>query len=221
MSGPNSNWMDLLDLALPALDAVFGAPIDQDAPASWTLGGGTAIAFRIEHRISHDIDLFVPGVALRRFTPARNPASARISTHYQWPGHYLKFERPEGEIDFLSPALQTEPGYTWELYRDRAIAIETLEEVIVKKIRYRSARFTARDVFDLAAVAEACSALPSVLATEVPDALARTAEAVELHARHGLDSVEAAVMLTPRGRRVLPKTFELARRVLEDARARL
>lgn len=221
MSAPDSSWTDLLDLALPALDHVFGPRPDRAAPPAWTLGGGTAIATRIEHRISHDVDLFVPSVALRLFTPARNPASARISKRYQWPGHYLKFERPEGEIDFLSPALQTVPGYTWETYRDRTVAIETLEEVIVKKIRYRSARFTARDVFNLAAVVGSCPELASVLAAEVPDALARTSEVVELHARRGLESIEAAIMLTPHGRNVLPRTFELARRVLEEAHARL
>ena len=210
--------MDLLDLALPALDHVFGERGDRDAPPAWTLGGGTAIAIRIAHRISHDVDLFVPGVALRLFTPARNPASARISGRYQWPGHYLKFERPEGEIDFLSPALQTEPGYTWETYRGRTVAIETLEEVIVKKIRYRSARFTARDVFDLAAVAEAYPDLPAVLTAEVPDALARTSEAVDLHAERGIDALEMAIVLTPHGRHILPHTFETARRVLEAAR---
>ena len=34
-----------------------------------------------------------------------------MSDVYQWPGHYLKFELPNGEIDFLSPPLQTEPGF--------------------------------------------------------------------------------------------------------------
>ena len=65
----------------------------------------------------------------------------------------MKFERPEGEIDFLSVPLQTEPGFTARPYRDRQIAVETLTEVIVKKIRFRSARFTARDVYDLAETA--------------------------------------------------------------------
>ena len=49
--------------------------------------------------------------------------------------------------------LQTEPGFTARPYRDRQIAVETLTEVIVKTIRFRSARFTARDVYDLAETA--------------------------------------------------------------------
>ena len=143
------------------------------------LGGGTAIALRIAHRLSDDIDIFVPSQPLKAFTPNNNPGSRAISNQFQWPGHYLRFECREGEIDFLSPQLQTDPGFTWERYRNREVALETLEEVIVKKIRYRSARFTARDVFDLAVVARAAPAIVEVLASEVADALPRLKSVIE------------------------------------------
>ncbi len=80
----------------------------------------------------------MPGVPLKRFTPQQNPAAARISGTYQWPGHYLKYERPEGEIDFLSVVLQTEPGYAWMDHGAGRIPVETPEEILVKKIRFRS-----------------------------------------------------------------------------------
>lgn len=167
-------WEELLQKALPALDHVFPpASFDRNRRPAWTLGGGTAIALRIAHRLSDDIDIFVPSQPLKAFTPAKNPGSRAISDRFQWPGHYLRFECKGGEIDFLSPHLQTDPGFTWERYRDRDVALETLEEVIVKKIRFRSARFTARDVFDLAAVARAAPAIAEVLAAEVADALPR------------------------------------------------
>lgn len=216
MSAPESRWRDLLDLALPALDHVFN-PVVSNAPARWTLGGGTAIAQRIDHRISHDIDLFVPGVPLKLFTPGRNPAAARISVRFQYPGHYLKFERPEGEIDFLSPPLQTEPGYTWIDYKGRAIALETLDEVIVKKIRFRSARFTARDIFDLAAVGEGSPTLPETLASEVPDALERTLDSIDVQAKRGYDAMGASIIATAKGEPLLTTCFELARQVLDEA----
>ena len=123
--------------------------------------------------MSDDIDIFVPSKPLRAFAPTHNPGSRAISDQFQWPGHYLKFECEGGEVDFLSPHLQTDPGFTWERYRDRDVALETLEEVIVKKIRFRSAEFTARDIFDLAAVARATPAIVNVLASEVADALPR------------------------------------------------
>lgn len=217
MNAPDSRWKDLLNLALPVLDHVFGALSDHNAKPPWTLGGGTAIALWIDHRISYDVDLFVPGVALKLFTPALNPFAARISSHFQWPGHYLKFERPEGEIDFLSPALQTEPGFVWMDVDGRAIAVETPEEVIVKKVRFRSARFTARDVFDLAAVAAARGGLADILARDVPDAIARTQESLELQAKRGQDALVRSVMTTPSGAERLEDAFDVARDVLAVA----
>jgi hypothetical protein len=168
-------WDELLQRALPALDHVFSpaSSFDRNRRPDWTLGGGTAIALRIAHRLSDDIDIFVPSQPLKAFTPNKNPGSRAISDRFQWPGHYLKFECKGGEIDFLSAHLQTDPGFTWERYRNREVALETLEEVIVKKIRFRSARFTTRDVFDLAAVARTAPTIVDVLASEVADALPR------------------------------------------------
>lgn len=181
-------WDELLQKALPALDHVFPpASFNRNRRPDWTLGGGTAIALRIAHRLSDDIDIFAPSKPLRAFTPGNNPGSRAISDRFQWPGHYLKFQCEAGEVDFLSPHLQTDPGFTWERYRDRDVALETLEEVIVKKVRFRSARFTARDVFDLAAVARATPAIVDVLASEVADALPRL-KAV-LQARSGTQDV--------------------------------
>jgi hypothetical protein len=177
-------WDELLQKALPALDHVF--PLDslakQQQP-NWTLGGGTALALRIAHRLSDDVDLFVPGKPLKVFAPAQNPGSKAISRNFQWPGHYLKFECKGGEIDFLSPHLQTSPGFTWERYRNRDIALETLEEVIVKKIRFRSGTFATRDIFDLAAVGNSNPSIVNVLATEVYDALPRLMTVIQERAK--------------------------------------
>ena len=58
------------------------------------------------------------------------------------------------------------PGFAWKDILGRRIAIETPEEVIIKKIRYRSEKFTARDAFDLAAVAQARPVLATIIAEE-------------------------------------------------------
>jgi hypothetical protein len=172
-------WRDLLRRALPALDHVFGADAPDFQAPQWTLGGGTAIALRIEHRLSDDVDIFILSRPLRQFTPARNPAAKAISASFQWPGHYLKFECEGGEIDFLSAQLQTEPGFTIETFEGRPVALETLDEVIAKKVRYRAARFAARDVFDLAAVGRRHPKIVETLAAEVADALPRLEAVVE------------------------------------------
>lgn len=46
-----------MQLALPALDHVFGRK-DPDGDPDWTLGGGTAIAIALDHRVSFDVDVF-------------------------------------------------------------------------------------------------------------------------------------------------------------------
>ena len=131
----------------------------------------------------------------------------------------MKFQRPEGEIDFLSPPLQTEPGYAWMDRGGRRIAVETPEEVIVKKVRFRSARFTARDVFDLAAVADACPGLVGVLVREVSDAIPRAQEAVEVQARRGIDALAASVILSRPDVDRFSGVVDTARRTLASAAA--
>lgn len=215
MTAQPSEWQKLLKIALPALDHVFGR--ETGSKPRWTLGGGTAIAVQINHRISHDVDLFVPGTRLKAFTPVENPAAALISSTYQWPGHYLKFERPEGEIDFLSPPLQTDPGFIWTKFEDRTIAVETCEEVIIKKIRYRSTKFTARDAFDLAAVSQARPGLAAVIARETADALPRVQENLRLLKARGIDALANAIIPTESGRKILPDTFEIAQQVIDRA----
>jgi hypothetical protein len=221
MAAGISEWESLLDLALPALDHVFPdfGLVEQGTgtPPSWTLGGGTAIMIQIRHRVSHDIDIFVPGTKLKAFTPAANPAAARISRRFQWPGHYLKFELPDGEIDFLSVGLATEPGFTWQDIRGRRIALETPEEVVVKKVRYRSERFTARDAFDLAAVGTARPGLQKILAAEVGDALPRLSESLRVLEARGTDALRSAIVPIEMGIALLPRALHVARAIVDAA----
>ena len=210
-------WDELLQRALPALDHVFPpASLDRNRRPGWTLGGGTAIALRIAHRLSDDIDIFVPSQPLKAFTPNNNPGLRAISDRFQWPGHYLRFECTGGEIDFLSPHLQTDPGFTWERYRNRDVALETLEEVIVKKIRFRSARFTARDVFDLAAVARAVPAIVEVLASEVADALPRLKVVIQT-SKAGKDSLGSELRPTKQFEDLVVTAHDRALRIVDAA----
>ena len=187
-----SSWAELFRLALPILDHVARG----SEPVDWSLGGGTAIALRIAHRVSDDIDIFVRGGDLRALTPFRNPASAALRASVQFPGHYLKLQLPIGEIDFLSGAMLTDPGFTRESFEGRDVALQTCEEVIARKVRYWAAAFKARDVFDLAAVARASTALHDTLWSEVADRLPVLLTAIE---RHGPDSFARANIRPMRG----------------------
>lgn len=216
MNDAASSWEALFDAAMPALDHVFRKE-PQDNKPDWTFGGGTALMLQINHRVSHDIDIFLQHSSLKAFTPNQNPAAARISQRYQWPGHYVKFERPDGEVDFLSAPLQTSPGYDWNIIRGRRVALETPEEIIVKKIRYRSQSFTTRDTFDLAAVSSVRPRLALTLVAEVGDALPRLAEALRVIAARGWSTHANAIAPTGMGVALLPHALLRATRLVQHA----
>lgn len=121
----------------------------------WTFGGGTALAVLYEHRISYDVDIFIPDAdVLTALSPNRNPATrALLGEHgYQFPGNYLKLELEQGEIDFVVGGRRTnEATQPWE-FEGRTILIDTPWEAAIKKIFYRPSAFKVRDIFDLAAV---------------------------------------------------------------------
>ncbi|MBE9558799.1 MAG: nucleotidyl transferase AbiEii/AbiGii toxin family protein [Proteobacteria bacterium] len=204
-----TEWSRLLTLALEALDTL--------PPAThWTWGGGTALAFRLDHRISFDIDIFLTDAeAMRLLSPQRNPTMRAITDKWQEPGHYLKLQRDEGEIDFIVSALRTEPGYRAWTFDGRDLPLETAAEVLAKKLHWRGSRELARDVFDMAAawrldpgsLAEAIAASPEGarraadeitrrykrIARELPNAVNPTAVGEEILLK--IDLLELASVL--------------------------
>jgi hypothetical protein len=121
----------------------------------WSLGGGTALAMWLHHRLSKDIDLFFESAAaLRLLSPNRNPDTKRITDRWQEPGHYLKFEVAGiGDIDVLVTRTWLEPPSVRTTVSGTPMAVQRPAEIIAHKIAYRSANFKLRDFFDLAALA--------------------------------------------------------------------
>lgn len=142
----SSQWRKLLDLTLTAVDTLpEGTP--------WTWGGGTAIAVRIDHRVSFDIDIFLTDTAaLQHLYPRNNDVVKAITNKWQQPGNYLKLERKEGEIDFIVSQQFTEPGFTPWPHGERNLPLETLAEVAAKKLHWRGSKAVARDVYDMASI---------------------------------------------------------------------
>ena len=121
----------------------------------WTFGGGTVLMLRHGHRLSKDIDIFVPDPQYLGFVSPRLSDVAESVTHdyVEGPG-YIKLLRPEGEIDFVaSPNLTRSPFELWQLL-GRQVRVETSAEIVAKKLWHRGDRATARDLFDLALVIE-------------------------------------------------------------------
>ena len=146
----------------------------------WTFGGGTVLMFRYGHRLSKDIDIFVPDPQyLGYVTPRLSDTAASLTEEYtEMPGSFVKLQFEEGEIDFVAAPNLTDAAWErWEI-QGRPVRVETAAEVIAKKMYHRGDRATARDLFDLAMVVE-----------REPDALAAAAPFLVRHRDRFLEQI--------------------------------
>jgi hypothetical protein len=149
-----SEWQALFDIAM----GIFGHFHNSHGfTPAWSFGGGTAIMLQIDHRESHDIDLFLDDPQI---LPYLNPdtqdiALDRSPNSYSGGAHVLKlFYDGLGEIDFICCAsIIDNPTRPTEV-RGNMVALETPAEIIAKKVYFRGVGFQPRDMFDLAAVTE-------------------------------------------------------------------
>ena len=150
---PDGAWKDLLPHALSIIEEIKS---HGTSDPFWTLGGGTVLMFRYQHRLSKDIDIFVPDPQYLSFvTPRLSDVAAAISDQYaEDQSSYVKLIRPEGEIDFVaSPNLTDSPFEMWHI-DGHHIRVETAAEIVAKKLWHRGDGATARDLFDLSLVIE-------------------------------------------------------------------
>jgi hypothetical protein len=122
----------------------------------WTFGGGTVLMLRYQHRLSRDIDLFVPDPQYLGFiTPRLSSVAESIAPDYVEQANYVRLVLEAGEIDVVAASNLTEHSYeVWEIM-GRPVNVETAAEIVAKKLYHRGYAGTARDLFDLAVVIEA------------------------------------------------------------------
>jgi hypothetical protein len=175
---PSGPWEVLFQRALRLVDDIqrHGGLADP----FWTFGGGTVLMFRYGHRLSKDIDIFVPDPQyLGYVTPRLSDTAASLTEEYtEMPGSFVKLQFEEGEIDFVAAPNLTDAAWErWEI-QGRPVRVETAAEVIAKKMYHRGDRATARDLFDLAMVVE-----------REPDALAAAAPFLVRHRDRFLEQI--------------------------------
>jgi len=159
VSGPSplSDWRRLFRIAQHLIEQVNS---DAQVIGEWTLGGGTAMMLQIDHRESHDIDIFLADPQLLPFfNPATHDFEFEIMpSEYTGDGSgFLKlaFEKI-GEIDFIvAPALTNNPIKRTKV-EGVPVLLETVPEIITKKIFHRGATIKPRDIFDIAAAETVC-----------------------------------------------------------------
>lgn len=150
-----SDWPRLFAIACDLLDQVQKSAGGYQF--GWSFGGGTAMMIQIGHRESHDIDIFIDDGQILGFL---DPGKADLSFKEK-PADYVgdgarfqKFAFPDvGEIDFIvSGHLTQTPFEAWQI-EGRQVQLETIPEIIAKKVYHRGNEAKPRDIFDIAAAA--------------------------------------------------------------------
>ncbi len=194
---PATAWRTLLKLALPALDQI-------GADGKRTLGGGTALALKLDHRISYDIDIFIEDAGhLQALSPNRNKAARAISDRRQEPGNYLRLEREEGVIDFILAARLTNLTPWLYRFKDRDIPVEEPAEILAKKLRYRGSRMLPRDIFDILAIHRFDPAIVREAVSVVPDGARRAQDRIRRIEKRYRDTIRDEVNPTASGAELL------------------
>ena len=144
-------WEILFRRALEIVDSVAASGTRFD---DWSFGGGTVLMRRYRHRVSKDVDFFVPDPQyLGYVSPRLNDTADALTSKYLETAISVKLFFPEGEIDFIASAPLTKEPTVNETVLGRRVRVETTTEIIAKKIWHRGREFTARDIFDFALVA--------------------------------------------------------------------
>lgn len=149
MRSESENWQVLLCRAGEILDAT-GIP-----PEEWAFGGGTALAYWLQHRLSNDVDIFLTDAQyLLWVTPRLNNDASKGMLEYEETSVSVKIVFPQGDIDFIiAPRLTGEPCKLVNI-GGRDIFVELPVEIVLKKLFYRAESLKTRDLVDVAAVLE-------------------------------------------------------------------
>ncbi len=153
MNTPNpSRWPELFRMAVSIIDQANSNGLEMN---DWSFGGGTALMLQIDHRDSHDVDMFVTDP---QYLPYLNPETQNFdleiapSTYEQDGSQSLKIVYDGiGEIDFICSNHVTDDPFQVVQIEGRDVRRETPAEIIGKKIIFRGTRIQPRDMFDIAA----------------------------------------------------------------------
>jgi hypothetical protein len=149
------NWAWLLETARGLIRQVNS---EQAVIDHWTLGGGTALMLQIDHRESHDVDIFLSDPQLLSFLdPQKHDFRFEIRPA-DYSGDGTSFQKLAfkdiGEIDFIVGRALTSMPTKQILVQGESVLLETIPEIIAKKIHHRGASIKPRDIFDIAAAGE-------------------------------------------------------------------
>jgi len=153
--GALADWVRLFRIARSLIEQVNS---DQLIIDYWTFGGGTALMLQINHRESRDVDIFLSDSQLLPFLdPQKRDFEFEIPPDdYRGDGvRSLKLAfNNVGEIDFIVAGALTASPTTAANVDGQNVLLETVPEIIAKKVYYRASSIQSRDIFDIAAAGE-------------------------------------------------------------------
>ncbi|WP_315838037.1 nucleotidyl transferase AbiEii/AbiGii toxin family protein [Bradyrhizobium prioriisuperbiae] len=125
---------------------------------AWAFGGGTAMMLQIDHRESRDIDIFLSDPQLLAFFDPRTHDFEFEVRPAEYNGDGIGFLKLAfgdiGEIDFIVGHAMTSLPTTQRTIEGVSVQLETIPEIITKKIYHRGSNIRPRDIFDIAAAGE-------------------------------------------------------------------
>lgn len=216
-----AQWRKLLAIACDLIDQVNAERLIID---DWSLGGGTAMMLRIDHRDSRDIDIFLSDPQLLAYLdPSRRNFRFEVDpAHYTTDGAgFLKLAfRDMGEVDFIIGQALTDAPTSFKTIEGHPLQLETLAEVVAKKIFYRGSRIAPRDIFDLAAAST--SNRPAIVAAlaEFRPQVEKTLEKIELSDPLFVTDIIMQLELRPMFRPLAGDAFGMAKDILRETLAR-
>jgi hypothetical protein len=170
---------------------------------------------QINHRESHDIDIFLLDPQHLPFLdPRTHDFRFEIDPHAV-DGDGARALRLVfdgiGEIDFIVARRMTTLAATPTEVEGEAVLLETIPEIIAKKIYYRGASIKPRDIFDIAAAGERCRKVLVMELKAYREHVQRTLAAME---KLNVDFVNRAIAQLA----IKDEYREISRTALERAR---
>ena len=103
----------------------------------------------------------------------------------------------------------TEAPTSIQTIEGRAVALETVPEIIAKKVRYRGSRIQPRDIFDIAAAAATNDTADVIAAlTLIPDYVRETISRMDVLSRDYVSSSIAQLALREQNKHLVDSAYD-------------
>lgn len=216
-----SEWRRLFVIACDLIDQVHEHAGSYEF--GWSFGGGTAMMIQIGHRESHDVDIFVDDAQVLGFLDP-----AKVDLHFKekpadYGGDGARFQKfafaDIGEIDFIASGHRTEAPFIVQEIEGRSVKLETIPEIIAKKIYHRGSEAKPRDVFDIAAAARAHRADVVGALRSFPNEVAKALDRLDKLNPEFVSSTIGQLMILPEYLDMAPDSLVIAKDLLAEVLA--